>query len=97
MNPVSANPELDVAKLLGLPSEQQELFLLQFVSTLTKHVEGLSAEDCTAQQLYIKKEIFQIINLPTPQPSRVVRNGSVVIHDKQNIFDYSCGLDISRT
>ncbi|KAL8381507.1 hypothetical protein RB595_005664 [Gaeumannomyces hyphopodioides] len=71
---VSTNPELDVAKLQGLPAEQQELFLLAFVSSLTKHVLSLEPDDCTAQQLYLKKEIFQIINLPSPAPSRVVRN-----------------------
>jgi hypothetical protein len=70
----TSNPELDVAKLQGLPPEQQELFLLTFVSTLSKHVLSLSPDDCTAQQFYLKKEIFQIINLASPAPTRVVRN-----------------------
>ncbi|KAM0346809.1 hypothetical protein ACHAPU_005149 [Fusarium lateritium] len=70
----TANPELDLPKLQSLPAEQQDLFLLTFVSRLTKHVLGLEADDCTAQQFYLKKEIFQIINLSSPQPSRVIRN-----------------------
>jgi hypothetical protein len=70
----SSNPELDISKLQSLPAEQQELFLLTFVSTLSKHVLSLSADDCTAQQFYIKKEIFQILNLPSPAPTRVIRN-----------------------
>jgi hypothetical protein len=70
----SSNPELDVKKLQGLPSEQQDLFLLTFVSTLTKHVETLTPDDCTAQQLYLKREIFQILNLAAPPPTRVIRN-----------------------
>ena len=70
----SPNPELDVKKLQALPSEQQDLFLLTFVSSLTKHVEGLAPDDCTAQQLYLKREIFQILNLATPPPTRVIRN-----------------------
>lgn len=71
---VTTNPELDLPKLQSLPAEQQELFLLTFVSSLTKHVSSLVADDCTAQQFYLKKEIFQIINLSSPQPSRVIRN-----------------------
>ena len=70
----SANPELDVKKLQSLSSEQQDLYLLTFVSTLTKHVESLSPDDCTAQQLYLKKELLQILNLAAPPPTRVIRN-----------------------
>ncbi|KAI9731821.1 MAG: hypothetical protein M1818_007686 [Claussenomyces sp. TS43310] len=67
-------PELDVTKLQALPTEQQDLYLLTFVSILTKHVEHLSADDCTAQQFYLKKELFQILNLSPPGPTRVIRN-----------------------
>ncbi|KAL2136115.1 hypothetical protein VTI74DRAFT_5338 [Chaetomium olivicolor] len=70
----SSNPEFDVAKLQGLPSEQQELLLLSFVSTLSRHVLSLEPDDCTAQQFYLKKEIFKIINLATPPPTRIIRN-----------------------
>ncbi|WYZ40231.1 hypothetical protein EsH8_IV_000572 [Colletotrichum jinshuiense] len=90
----TSTPELDVPKLQALPAEQQELFLLTFVSTLSKHVLSLSADDCTAQQFYLKKEIFQIINLPSPQPSRVVRNnlGKCLAHifgngDRKLLFE----------
>ncbi|KAK0646349.1 armadillo-type protein [Cercophora newfieldiana] len=68
------NPELDVAKLQSLPAEQQELFLLNFVSTLSKHVLALAPDDCTAQQFYLKKEIFKILTLAAPAPTRVTRN-----------------------
>ncbi|ATZ58683.1 Bclaa1 [Botrytis cinerea B05.10] len=70
----SPTPELDIKKLQSLPSEQQDLYLLNFVSTLTRHVEGLEPDDCTAQQLYLKKELFQILNLAAPPPTRVIRN-----------------------
>jgi hypothetical protein len=70
----SSTPELDVTKLKGLPSEQQDLYVLNFLSTLTKHVLGLSADDCTAQQFYLKKELLQILNLTTTPPTRVIRN-----------------------
>ncbi|KAH7170561.1 armadillo-type protein [Dactylonectria macrodidyma] len=90
----TANPELDVQKLQTLPAEQQELFLLTFVSGLSKHVLELDADDCTAQQFYLKKEIFQIINLSSPQPSRVIRNnlGKCLAHifgngDRKLLFE----------
>lgn len=70
----TTNPELDLPKLQALPAEQQDLYLLNFVSSLKTHVIALDADDCTAQQFYLKKEVFQIINLSTPPPNRVVRN-----------------------
>ncbi|TAQ89250.1 hypothetical protein B7494_g2419 [Chlorociboria aeruginascens] len=69
----SPNPELDIKKLQALPSEQQDLYLLTFISTLTKHVESLASDDCTAQQLYLKRELLQILNLSAPPPTRVIR------------------------
>ena len=61
-------------KLQSLPSEQQDLFLLTFVSNLTKHVEALPPDDCTSQQFYITRELVQILNLAAPPPTRVIRN-----------------------
>lgn len=90
----TSNPELDLQKLQSLPAEQQDLFLLNFVSTLAKHVQGLSADDCTSQQFYLKKEVFQIINLAAPSPSRVIRVnlGKILAHvfgrgDRKLLFD----------
>ncbi|KAI0892871.1 ARM repeat-containing protein [Annulohypoxylon nitens] len=90
----TSNPELDLQKLQSLPAEQQDLFLLNFVSSLSKHVHSLSGDDCTAQQFYLKKEVFQIINLSTPSPSRVIRInlGKILAHvfghgDRKLLFD----------
>ncbi|KAL6707034.1 hypothetical protein ACN47E_004786 [Coniothyrium glycines] len=69
-----SNPELDVKKLHALPSEQQDLYLLTFSSDLARHVAALDADGASAHQIYIKKEIFQIINLASPAPTRVIRN-----------------------
>lgn len=66
--------ELDVSKLHALPSEQQDLFLLTFVSDLVRHVAGLKNDDVSAQQTSIKRELFKIVNLPSPAPTRVIRN-----------------------
>ncbi|KAF2826541.1 ARM repeat-containing protein [Ophiobolus disseminans] len=69
-----SNPELDVKKLHALPSEQQDLYLLTFTSDLARHVASLDADGASAHQIYIKKEVFQIINLASPAPTRVIRN-----------------------
>ncbi|KAL2752679.1 hypothetical protein ACRALDRAFT_1077843 [Sodiomyces alcalophilus JCM 7366] len=71
---VSVHPELDLPKLQSLPADQQQLFLFTHVSALTKNVLAHSPDDCSAQQMYYKREIFQILNLTSPQPTRVIRN-----------------------
>ncbi|KAK0722553.1 armadillo-type protein [Lasiosphaeria miniovina] len=90
----SSNPELDLSKLQGLPADQQELFLLTFVSTLGKHVLALAADDCTSQQFYLKKEIFKILGLAAPPPTRAIRNtlGKCLAHifakgDRKLLFE----------
>ncbi|KAL1584636.1 hypothetical protein WHR41_06926 [Cladosporium halotolerans] len=72
-NGTSSPFQLDVAKLHALPSEQQDLYLLTFSADLAKHVEGLTAESATAEQTALKAELFQIINLSSPAPTRVIR------------------------
>ncbi|KAI9813776.1 MAG: hypothetical protein M1827_003566 [Pycnora praestabilis] len=73
-NGATANLELDVPKLHALPSEQQDLYLLTFTSDLAHHISHLGTDGASAQQLYLKKELFQIINLPSPSATRAVRN-----------------------
>ncbi len=70
----SPTPELDVTKLQSLPSEQQDLYLLTHVTALSKHVDALDADECTAQQTVIKDELAKVLNLPAPAPTRVIRN-----------------------
>ncbi|KAL5427649.1 hypothetical protein PMIN04_001153 [Paraphaeosphaeria minitans] len=72
-NGATSNPELDIKKLHARPSEQQELYLLTFSSDLARHVASLDADGASAHQMYIKKELFQIINLASPPPTRVIR------------------------
>ena len=74
INGTSRDPELDVNKLHSLPSEQQDLYLLNFVSDLFRHVETLSSDSLPAHQAAIKKELFKVVGLTSPEPSRVVRN-----------------------
>jgi hypothetical protein len=72
-NHSASNPELDIKKLHALPSEQQDLYLLTFSSDLARHVAALDGDGASAHQIYIKKEVFQIINLASPAPTRVIR------------------------
>ena len=67
-------PELDIEKLHALPSEQQDLFLLTFVTGLCRHIFTLDNEEVTNQQTILKREVFKIITLPTPSPTRIIRN-----------------------
>ncbi|KAI1816779.1 armadillo-type protein [Poronia punctata] len=90
----STNPEFDISKLKSLSAEQQDLYLLEFVTSLSKHALALDADDCTAQQFYLKKEVFQIINLQSPSPGRVIRNniGKILAHvlgngDRKLLFE----------
>ncbi|KAK6399074.1 hypothetical protein LTR65_000632 [Meristemomyces frigidus] len=66
--------QLDVTKLHSLPSEQQGLYLLTFTANLVRHVDALDADGASAEQVPLKKELFQIINFSTPAPTRVIRN-----------------------
>ena len=68
------NVQLDIPKLHSLPSEQQDLYLFTFVTTLERHVRLLGPDALKLQQTHLKRELSQIINLPTPSPTRPVRN-----------------------
>lgn len=65
--------QLDVTKLHSLPSEQQGLYLLTFTADLVRHVDALDADGASAEQVPLKKELFQIIT-SAPAPTRVIRN-----------------------
>ncbi|KAK4632053.1 Pof6 interactor protein 1 [Fulvia fulva] len=65
--------ELDVSKLHSLPSEQQGLYLLTFTADLAKHVEDITNDEVSAEQVALKKELFQVIDLASPAPTRVIR------------------------
>ncbi|MCJ1385140.1 hypothetical protein MMC17_008259 [Xylographa soralifera] len=73
-NHVKQEVELDIPKLHSLPSEQQDLYLFTFVTNLEKHIKSLKIEVLKDQQVELKKQILQIINLPSPSPTRPVRN-----------------------
>jgi hypothetical protein len=66
--------QLDIAKLHALPSEQQDLYLLTFTSDLSHHVHNLDEPGASTHQVWIKKELLQVVNLPSPAPTRVIRN-----------------------
>jgi hypothetical protein len=50
------------------------LYILTFSSDLARLVDGLDGDGASAHQVYVKKEIFKIIQLSSPAPTRVIRN-----------------------
>lgn len=66
--------ELDVPKLHGLPSEQQELYMLTFTSDLVQYISGLEPPQVSSQQKHFKQGLFKILNIPSPTITRVLRN-----------------------
>ncbi|RMY17456.1 hypothetical protein D0867_06016 [Hortaea werneckii] len=66
--------ELDISKLHALPSEQQSLYLLTYTADLVRHVQALDADGASAEQLPLKRELFQVIGLQSPPPTRVIRD-----------------------
>lgn len=65
---------LDVPKLHSLPSEQQDLYLFTFTVELESYATSLEYEVLCTQQTELTRETLQIINLPSPTPSKAVRN-----------------------
>src|SRR5947207_617445 len=70
----AARAELEVSKLHELPSEQQDLYLLTFTSDLVQYTATIDKDELSAQQTFIKNELFKILRLSSPTPTRVVRN-----------------------
>ncbi|KAI9375873.1 armadillo-type protein [Aspergillus egyptiacus] len=70
----AARAELDITKLHALPSEQQDLYLLTFTSDLVQHISGLDKAQVSAQQKFLKQELFKVLTLTSPAITRVIRN-----------------------
>ena len=66
--------ELDLSKLHSLASDQQDLYLFNFITTLEKHVTGLSSSLLRNEQARLEKELLKVVYLQVPSPSRVIRN-----------------------
>ena len=79
-SPVTHDLELDVPKLHSLPSEQQDLFLLTFLSDLVRHVQRLDSDVLPTHQASIKKQLVIILNFSSPTPSRPIRDNLGIIY-----------------
>lgn len=87
--------QLDVAKLRTITEEtQQQLYVMSFLNNLEKLVNRLDEDGASAYQLYVKKELFKIITLTAPAPTRLVRNiagrcfaGVFAKGDRKLLFD----------
>ena len=69
----SAVPKLDISKLHSLPSEQQELYLLNYITNLVKLIDDREPNSVDTDQLVLKNILLQIITLSNPAPSRIIR------------------------
>jgi HEAT repeat-containing protein 5 len=87
--------QLDMAKLKSITDEaQQQLYVMSFLSNVEKLVNRLDGDGASAYQLYVKKEVFKVITLSTPAPTRLVRNiagrcfsGIFLKGDRKLLFD----------
>ncbi|KAL3471801.1 armadillo-type protein [Aspergillus californicus] len=73
-NNATPRAELDITKLHALPSEQQDLYLLTFTSELLQHISALDKPDVSAQQKFLKQDLFKVLTLTSPAITRVIRN-----------------------
>ena len=64
---------LDVEKLHSLPSEQQDLYLFTFAVELGDYVASLDYEELCARQDAVNSQLFEILSLHSPVPSKAVR------------------------
>lgn len=65
---------LDLTKLSSTPEDQQEIFVMSFLKDLENIISRLDEEGATAYQFYVKKELFRVLTLTAPAPTRVIRN-----------------------
>lgn len=65
---------LDVSKLQSTPEDQQEIFVMSFLRDLENIVFRLDKNGASAYQFYVKKELFRVLTLASPAPTRVIRN-----------------------
>lgn len=65
--------QLDLPKLQSLPAEQRDLYLFTFTVELERYVQDLGHEEICERQAAINQELLQIICLPTPAPSGIIR------------------------
>ncbi|KAI5820055.1 armadillo-type protein [Pyronema omphalodes] len=67
--------QLDLIKLAAIAEEpQQQLYVLNFLSTLERLVDRLDADGASAYQLFLQRELLRVVQLTAPAPTRLIRN-----------------------
>lgn len=67
--------QLDLTKLAAISEEpQQQLYVLNFLSTIERLVERLDADGASAYQLFVQRELLRVVQLTAPAPTRLIRN-----------------------
>ena len=77
-NPVTSSEsdlELDVTKLHSLPTEQQDLYLFNYLTRLESRIQLSDNTAISTQQADYKRRLLVVIKLSPPTPTRVIRNG----------------------
>lgn len=72
-NAVSSKYRLDLSKIQPLTSEQQDLYLFTFTLDLEHYVSGLTHEEICLKQAALNQQLFQIVCLSKPHPTRAIR------------------------
>ena len=73
-SPASSTSPLDLQKISSLPAEQQDLYVLSYLSDLEKLVLSFDADGATSHQFFVKKELIKVINLTQPAPTKATRD-----------------------
>jgi hypothetical protein len=67
--------QLDTTKLSSISEEpQQQLYVLNFLSTIERLVDRLDSDGASAYQLFVQKELLRVMQLTTPVPTRLIRS-----------------------
>jgi len=67
--------QLNITKLAAITDEpQQQLYVLNFLTSIERLVERLDADGASAYQLFVQRELLRVIQLSAPAPTRLTRN-----------------------
>lgn len=72
-NGIPSKYQLDVSRIQSLPAEQQDLYLFTFILDLERYLSNLSHGKICEDQAGLNQQLFQIIGLSTPSPTRPIR------------------------
>ena len=72
-NEATSKPLVDLLKIQSLPPEQQDIFLFTSTLNLEQSVDALGHNAICAAQSSIVNQLFQLIGLSSPLPTKTIR------------------------